>query len=304
MTSDRCTCDNVLVRRLAPLFVLLPLASCSGASPAPAPAPSTKASAASTASAASPEAEKPTAPRDEPPPDPPKLPDVTLSFGEPREKTAKAPSLRIVAPTAGQVVPAAKAADFLPQLVAKDWQGGSLCISLDAKPCVVVDDPSKPPTLSSLGKLGVGQHLLAFFARGPRGEVVRAKGAGAVVVFHVDKKEKGGWKAGDPVIVPSFPPAGSGERVIDFFLANAEAAPGKFLVQLGVVGPGASLAESSDEDRPFRLKNPRKGTYTVRLALARYSPELGESKATTTVRYVSKTVTTPFGDGTTTLEQK
>ena len=84
-------------------------------------------------------------------------------------------------------------------------------------------------------------------------------------------------------------------------LANAEAAAGKHMVQVSVAGPGITRADTSDDGRPFKLRGARRGTYTVRIALAKYSPELGESGSSTTVHYKSKTMVGPYVDSTRTF---
>ena len=254
----------------------------------------------------------PSASADPSPPDPPAVekpaepaePPVEIGIAEARPAPATLPTLSITSPAADQVVPLAKVAATMVRLSAKGAPG-KLCISLDARPCVDVADPAKPIPLADLGPLEKGQHVLAFFARGDGGEVLRSKkkGAYAIVSFHVDKRDKPTWKAGDPLLVPVLPSGGAGaDRTIDFLLANAEAAAGTYLVQLAISGPGISRAESSDDGRPFKLKGARRGTYTVRLALARYSPELGESGSSTTVNYKSKTMTGALVDSTRTFK--
>lgn len=248
------------------------------------------------------------APAPTPPPSAPAAaavlePPVELVLAEARPQPATSPTLAILSPRAEQVIPSARLAATTVKLGARG--AARVCLSLDARPCVDVD-PSRPPALSELGPLDEGQHLLVLVARDESGEVLRLgkkKPAFAVVSFHVERRAKPAWRPGDPILVPVLPPPGAagGERTLDFLLANAEAAAGKHLVQVSIAGPGITRAETSDDGRPYKLRGARRGTYTVRMALARYSPELGESGSSTTVHYKSRTMVGPYVDSTRTF---
>jgi hypothetical protein len=95
--------------------------------------------------------------------------------------------------------------------------------------------------------------------------------------------------------------AAPGDLLIDYFVGNAQLADGKFLAQIAVAGPGLNRSETSSTGRPFRVKGARGGGYLLRVALARYSPDLGESGSTTTVKYSSKTMVGPMVDATRTF---
>ena len=83
---------------------------------------------------------------------------------------------------------------------------------------------------------------------------------------------------------------------------NAEVADGNYHAQIALAGPGINRGESSSSGKPFRVKNTRVGGYLLRVAIARYAPELGESSSTTTVKYSSKTMTGPLVDITRTFK--
>lgn len=84
--------------------------------------------------------------------------------------------------------------------------------------------------------------------------------------------------------------------MIDYYIANATLADGKYVVQAGVVGPGIGTAENSSKGWPFKISSPQTGTFTFRVALARYEGSLGESSSSTTVSYRSKTMVGPLVD--------
>lgn len=236
----------------------------------------------------------------------PALPNVELVEVDLPPTPSKMPGVTIASPARGQLVPAAKAGELAIKLAVRDWDIGPgrehLCASLDGGACVRIDDAKKPMKLSDLSpKLSEGQHVLAIVARHKTGEAVRGKGASgafAAVSFFVEKKGKAAWKDGDPLIVALAPDDGTphGDVLIDYFVGNALVADGKYLAQIAVAGPGLNRSEASSSGKPFRVKNARAGSYLLRVALARYSPDLGESGTTTTVKYSSKTLVGPMVD--------
>lgn len=290
---------------------------CCGGSPAAVRGSNTAAEhtepATSAATSATPSAS--TAPTVTPPDEAPAPKKSVLVESEPVPLRTPLPGIAISSPTSGQLIALAKASETEVKLsVAGKTLGAGdvyLCVSLDGGACVRVDDTAKPLRLSELAnQIAEGHHVLALIARHRTGEAVRPTGKSAAfsaVSFFVGKRTKPIWKAGEPLVVmlpPDGPPNESGEIVFDYYVANAVVADGKYLVQVALSGPGISTAETSEKGWPFRLTNARGGSYTYRVALARYGAELGESSSSTTVKYTSKTMTGPLVDSTRTFNVK
>lgn len=286
------------------LVVSISLAGCGAApeSPPRAPERAPPASAQPAPTSPSPEPDAITKASDDPSAIP--SPSAELVEGDAPPAPAKMPAITIASPTKGQLIPSAKIAATEVKLAVRGGDGTARwCVSLDAGPCVRVDDPSRPIPLATLApKLAEGQHVLAAIGIDATGIAIRPVGkaaAFAAVSFFVEKRTKPSWKEGDPLVValpPADGPTKNGVLVVDYYVANAELNDGKHLVQVAVAGPGLSRAETSATGRPFHVNNARAGAYLVRIALARYSPELGESGSKTTVKYTSKTLTGPFVD--------
>lgn len=281
---------------LALPFAVL-VAGC-GASTAPPPrAPDAPVAAPTTPDGTSPASSAPTAPTTEEPAAPSR-PAVELVEVDAPPSPQKLPSITFSSPSKGQLIGAAKAGAFPIKVSVRAGDTETRwCASLDAGPCTRLD-PTRGLTLAELAPtLAEGQHVLAILALHPTGHAVRPikkTAAFSVVSFFVEKRTKPVWKDGDPLVIalpPADGPTKNGELVIDYYVANAEVAEGKHLVQIALAGPGLSRAETSSTGRPFHVKNARAGGYLVRIALARYAPELGESGSTTTVKYTSKTMT-------------
>jgi hypothetical protein len=256
--------------------------------------PATSTSAASTAAAAPPE------------PAAPALPPVTLVQVAPAA-AGKPPVLGLVAPAKNLVIPAAKAATFDVKLSAKEWKpasGEHLCLVLDKRPCRRVDDATKPIRLGDLGALDEGQHVLSVLARRASGEFFRPVGKSvpfASVSFFVGKKGTPFHKDGAPMLFYSpieRGPAPSEGVLLDFFVANGVVADGQFVVTASVGGPGieSGTGLALKDGRPLRLAGARPGEYISRFRLMQFVPELGESKALTSVTYTAKPVPGPFGE--------
>jgi hypothetical protein len=192
------------------------------------------------------------------------------------------PTVKFVAPTKEQVIPAAKAADFEVKLDVKNWKtapgDAHVHLILDDKAYKRIDDPKAPVKLSEIpggDALGEGQHILVAFPSRANHESVKTPGSLSVLEFWVGKKGDKVQDVGKPLLVYSRPKGDyKGEManhvLIDFQLANVTLAPGKDHVHIAVSGPGIDGDKSADATKfgpPFYLDNLQDGSYTVKLEL-------------------------------------
>ena len=268
---------------LAPLTTALAAAlalACGGGNdnlpPPPPPPPPPPVAAAPPASSAAPPAST-----EAPPPAPP----VQLSQGVASpDPPAPVPTVKIVAPTKGQVIPTAKASDFEVKLDVKNWKtamgDAHVHLILDAKPYKPIYDTKAPIKMSDLTggeALADGQHILVSFPSRANHESVKTAGAIAITEFWVGKK---GEKAQDPskaMLIYSRPKGEyKGEMashvLVDFQLAGTTLAPDKDHVHIGVTGPGIDpdkglSADATKFGAPFYLDNLQDGSYSVKLEL-------------------------------------
>jgi hypothetical protein len=221
-----------------------------------------------------------TPPAQEPPP--PAAP-VQLSQGVASpDPAAPTPTVKIVAPTKDQVIPAAKAADFEVKLDVKNWKtapgDAHVHLILDAKPYKPIYDTKAPVKLSDLtggDALAEGQHVLVSFPSRANHESVKTPGAITVTEFWVGKKGERAQDVTKPMLVYSRPKGEyKGEManhvLVDFQLVNATLAADKTKVHVSVTGPGISGEAAADASKfgpPFYLDNLQDGSYTVKLDL-------------------------------------
>jgi hypothetical protein len=275
------------------------------ASPSVEPAVSAPTTATATASASATASAKP-----EPPPPPP-LPPVELVDVPASPLSGPPPTLSIAAPVKNQIIPTKKAAAFEIKLAVKGWKLGEggfhLCVVLDRRPCRRVDDLKRPLRLGEIdASLDEGQHVLTVLGRRGSGEFVRPSGKSAPFASHsffVGKKVPPIHKDGSPMLFFSPPESGPAPPegvLIDFYVANAEVAAGKYVVHATVGGPGIEqgIGVSIRGQHPVRLRNARPGEYLARLSLFRFASELGESKSLTTVTSTAKPVEGLFSETT------
>jgi len=289
----------------------LALAACGGAptppSPAVEPSSSPDRSAAAEGSAAPASAGASAAPAAEPPEEEPSLPPVELVQIEPSAPPGRMPSIAVVAPARGQIIPAKKAAGFAVKLRAAGWPlergGNHLCAGVDRRPCKRVVDLGAPLTLAELDPtLDEGQHVLTVIARRGSGESVKPAGKGAAfasISFFVGRRTPPVWKDGGPMLVLSVPddgPAPLEGLLLDAYVANADLATKQYRIHAAVGGPGIQTEVSVDSQKPWRLKNARPGEYLVRFSLYRYVAEGLKSSGATEVTYVARPVPGPFAE--------
>lgn len=217
-------------------------------------------------------------------PPPPPAPAITLTQGEASpDPAAPLPTVKILAPTKEQVIPAATAGDFVVKLDVKNWKtamgDAHVHLILDAKPYKPIFDLKAPgPKLSELTggePLAEGQHVLVAFPSRANHESVKTKDALALTEFWVGKK---GDKAQDitkPTLIYSRPKGEykgdmANHVLIDFQLANDKLATDKDHVHIAVTGPGIDGEKAADATTfgaPFYLDNLQDGSYSVKLEL-------------------------------------
>ncbi len=218
-------------------------------------------------------------------PDAPPAAPVELAEGADAAPPEKAPTIAIKSPTANQVIPADKAGDFEVKLDLKGWEvpagGNHVHLILDGRPYKRLDDAKGPIKLKDLDPsytLAEGQHVLVAFPSRPTHESVKPIGKAvplAVVTFWVGKKGEAKWKPTDPTLIFSRPKGANDGTppaegiLIDYYLANVELGDGKFSIETTVTGPGLESGKkvAIKSWKPWRLKNPRDGKYTIRMAL-------------------------------------
>jgi hypothetical protein len=214
-------------------------------------------------------------------------PPVTLQEGAASpDPAAPTPTVKIVAPSANQVLKGDKAADFEVKLDVKNWttaQGSAhVHLILDDKPYKPIYDPKKPVKLSELlggAALDEGQHVLVAFPSRANHESVKTKGALAITEFWVGPKKAGaGQPTTDvkkPLLVYSRPKgAYNGDManhvLVDFYLANDTLGDGKDHVTIEATGPGIdgkATANATKFGTPFYLDNLQNGSYAITLNL-------------------------------------
>jgi hypothetical protein len=269
---------KVLPLALPVLAAVLSVA-CGGASdnlpPPPPPPPAPPAATSAPADAAAPA--EPAA--EQPPPAPP----VTLAEGTASpDPPAPTPAVKIVAPAAEQVVPAAKAGDFEVKLDVRNWKTAKgdahVHLILDNKPYKPIYDTKAPVKLSELtgdAPLDEGQHVLVAFPSRANHESVKTPGAVAVVSFWVGKKGARTVDVKKPLLVYSRPKGEykgdmANHVLVDFQLVNDTLASGKDHVHLSVTGPGIDGEKTADAVKfgtPYYLDGLQDGAYTVKLDL-------------------------------------
>jgi hypothetical protein len=222
-----------------------------------------------------------------PPPAPvapaaPPPPPVTLLQGTASPDPTPLPTVRFLAPTPGQTIPADKVNDFPIKLDVKNWAtatGSShIHLILDNRPYKPVYDPTKPVLMSEILKselLPEGQHVLVAFPSRANHESVKTKGAVVVTEFYVGKSKTHAVDLKAPMLVYSRPKGDykgdmANHVLVDFQLVNETLAEAKDHVHVAVTGPGIDAPLSADVTKfgaPYYLDNLQDGSYTVKLDL-------------------------------------
>jgi hypothetical protein len=215
----------------------------------------------------------------------PPLAAVEFVEGAPAAPPEKAPTIKITAPTANQVIPADKAGDFEVKLDLKGWEvpanGNHVHVILDGRPYKRIDDAKAPIKLKDLDPsytVGEGEHVMVAFPSRSTHESVKPIGKAvplAVVPFWVGKKGTATWKPTDPTFVYSRPkgandgPPPPEGILVDWYLANAELGDGKFSLEATLTGPGLESGKkvTIKSWTPWRIKNVRDGKYTLHMKL-------------------------------------
>ncbi len=214
----------------------------------------------------------------------PAPPPASLVPGVASPNPSTAPSVRIAAPTKGQIVGADKVGDFQVKLDVKSWptaQGGAYVeVILDDGTYKAVYDPKAPLKLSEItggAPIAEGQHVLVAFACQGNNESVKMPGAIALAEFFVGKSKVRSVDVSKPLLVynqprDSYAGDAANHVLIDFQLLGDKLDEGKDHVHVTVSGQGIDpdkplRAESSKLGTPFYLDNLQSGTYQVKLEL-------------------------------------
>lgn len=269
---------RVFVAASLPLFI-----ACTG-EPTPGTPPAPPPSSAAAGPAASATASAPIADSSATPPSAP-LPPLEFVEGSASAAPDKAPVTKILQPTNEQIIAPDKAGDFEVKLDLKGWEtavgANHVHLILDNRPYKRIDDPKQPIKLKDIDPnytIGEGQHVLVAFPSRSTHESVKPIGKAsplAVVSFYVGKKGEVKWKATDPTLIYSRPKGANNGAppaegiLIDWYLANAELGDGKFTIDATLSGPGidGNKTVTIKDWKPWRLKNPRSGTYSLHLVL-------------------------------------
>jgi hypothetical protein len=275
------TQSKLLIFLAVPLLPAAIAIACGGGNenlppPPPPPAPPPVASSASPATSAA-ASSAPT------PPPPPPAPPVQLVQGVASpDPPAPTPTVKFIAPTKGEVIPTAKAADFEVKLDVKNWKTAKgdahVHLILDAKPYKPIYDTKEAVKLSELtggDPLTDGQHVLVAFPSRANHESVKTPGALTVLEFWVGKKGDKAQDVGKSLLIYSRPKGDykgdmANHVLVDFQLANASLAPDKSRVHIAVTGPGIEGDKSADATKfgpPFYLDDLQDGSYSVKLEL-------------------------------------
>ena len=249
------------------------------------------------------------------PPKVPSLPAVELVQVPVTPWSGQVPALAITAPARNQLIPVNKAAAFEIKLALKGGKLGDgglrLCVVIDRRPCRRVDDLGRALRLGDIdASVDEGQHVITALVQRGSGEFVRPSGKNAPVASHsffVGKRVTPIHKDGSPMLFFSPPdpgPAPPEGVLIDFYVANAEVAAGKYVVHASVGGPGIEkgVGISIHAQQPMRLRNARPGEHLARLSLFHFESELGESKSLTTVTSTAKPAPGLFSEVTRTFQ--
>jgi hypothetical protein len=214
----------------------------------------------------------------------PAAPPVTLTAGTASpDPAAPTPTVKIVAPTRDQVIPADKAGAFQVKLDVKNWQtapgSNHVHLILDNKPYKPIYDTKAPVHLNELAggeAIAEGLHVLASFPSRANHESVKTKDALVLVPFWVGKKGDAKTEfTKKPMLIYSRPKGDyKGEManhvLVDFQVANVTLAEGKDHVSVTVTGPGITTPLTSKVEKfgtPLYLDNLHNGEYTLKVEL-------------------------------------
>jgi hypothetical protein len=211
----------------------------------------------------------------------PKAPEITLTLGAAAPDPPEKPTIKLLTPAKGQVIPADKAEDFEVKFEGKNWKTAAddahFHFILDNHPYkrVWTGKPIPLKELHSGGPIKEGHHVLVAFPSRASHESVKTAGALFVTEFWVGKKGPPAFDITKPMLIYSRPKGDykgdhANHVLVDFYLANVSLAEGKEHVHIKVSGPGIDGAKEADATKwgpPFYLDNLQDGTYSVKLEL-------------------------------------
>lgn len=212
----------------------------------------------------------------------PPAPPVALVPGAAAPDPNPMPTVKIAAPTKGQVIATDKAKDTEVKLDVKNWATAPMSnhvhLIVDNRPYMPIYDLKKKVTLGDLfgaDPIAEGEHVIVAFPSRPTHESVKGKDALAIVDFFVGKKGDAPTDVKKPLLIYSRPKGDykgdmANHVLIDFQLANDTLAEGKDHVHIFVSGPGIDKELSAKAEKfgaPFYLDNLQNGSYTIKLEL-------------------------------------
>lgn len=212
----------------------------------------------------------------------PVAPAVALVPGAAAADPNPMPTVKINAPTKGQVIAADKAKDTEVKLDVKNWATAPMSnhvhLIVDNRPYMPIYDLKKKVTLGDLfgaDPIAEGQHVIVAFPSRPTHESVKGKDALAIVDFFVGKKGDTPVDVKKPMLIYSRPKGDykgdmANHVLVDFQIANVTLAEGKEHVHVFVTGPGIEKDVNAKAEKfgpPFYLDNLQNGSYTIKLEL-------------------------------------
>jgi hypothetical protein len=261
------------IRTLLVASLVLALAGCGGSERrAETPSPTDTDQSADEMGLASEEdpAEADQAARQPPPPPPP-----TVVAGEHTAIEGPAPTLRITAPRANQVI---RTGNVQVRVQVQNWglespQGPHLHLILDNEPYIAIRDASAPLDLNALVQANLGHeltegtHVLRMFPSRGHHESVKQPGAFGVVVFHYRSRTADfAFDPTAPLLTYSRPKGcnPAGERVLlDFYLSNTEIGADGNRVHWTVDQQSGDITEWV----PHWIENLQEGEHSISLEL-------------------------------------
>lgn len=231
----------------------------------------------------------------------PTAPPVALVPGAAAPDPNPLPTVKINAPTKGQVIAADKGKETEIKLDVKNWatamQSQHVHLILDNRPYMPIYDLKKKITLGDVlgaDPLTEGQHVLVAFPSRPTHESVKSKDALAIVDFFVGKKGDTPFDPKKPTLIYSRPKGDykgdmANHVLVDFQIANVTLAEGKDHVHVFVSGPGIDKELSAKAEKfgpPLYLDNLQNGSYTIKVELMDGSMKLIPGPWNSTTRVI------------------
>ena len=206
---------------------------------------------------------------------PPSPPPVMIVAGEHTPIEGAAPTLRITAPRADQLI---RTGAVTIRMNLGNWpleapQGPHVHLIVDDEPYIAIRDARAPIDLDAVMQqnlghgLSEGTHVVRMFPSRGHHESVKEPGAFAMVVFHYRSRTDGfSFDPTAPLLTYSRPKGcnPAGERVLlDFYVSNAELAEGGTRVRWTLDGQTGEIASWT----PHFIEHLQEGEHSLQLTL-------------------------------------